>query len=40
MNIKTILIKDTKTAFSSGMFHLFSSTAIAQGLGLVTAIPL
>lgn len=38
MNIKTLLIKDTKTAFSSGMIHLFSSAVIAQGLGLVTAI--
>ena len=38
MNIKTLLIKDTRTAFSSGMIHLFSSTAIAQGLGLVTTI--
>ena len=38
MNIKTLLIKDTKTAFSSGMFHLFSSAVIAQGFGLVTAI--
>lgn len=38
MNIKTILTKDTKTVFSSGMFHLFSSTAIAQGLGLATTI--
>ena len=38
MNIKTIIVNDTKTAFSSGMLHLFSSTAIAQGLGLVTAI--
>ena len=38
MNIKTLLIKDTKTAFSSGMIHLFSSTAIAQSLGLETTI--
>lgn len=38
MNIKTILINDLKTAFSSGMFHLFSSSAIAHGLGLLITI--
>ena len=38
MNIKTIITNDIKGIFSTGMFHLFSSSAIGQGLSFLVAI--
>ena len=36
--INEIILKDIKTAFSAGMFHLFSSSVIIQGLAFIQII--
>ena len=36
--INEIILKDIKTAFSTGMFHLFSSSVIIQGLAFIQII--